>query len=137
MSETLARRLVIPKPQGLAAVRLTLPEPPSANRWWRKWKNRMVLSTEARDYKAFVLVKAVASLGFHRSAFPLFRPQPVAVTITWDRKRKSGDLDKRLGVLLDSLQGIAYQNDSQIVKLVATRTDHGTGTVEVLVEAWS
>ena len=27
---------------------LRLPEPPSANRWWRKFRNRMVLSPEAR-----------------------------------------------------------------------------------------
>jgi hypothetical protein len=32
-------------------------------------------------------------------------------------------LDKRLGVLLDSLQGVAYENDSQIVELHATRSD--------------
>lgn len=114
---------------------LTLPEPPSANRWWRKWKNRMVLSTEARQYKAFALVRVVAATGLHASRFPLFPTAPIRVTLTWYRGRKSGDLDKRLGVVLDALQGIGYRNDGQIVAIVAERLDRpGNPGLAVTVE---
>lgn len=114
---------------------MTLPEPPSANRWWRKWRNRMVLSPEARQYKAFALVRVIAATGLHASRFPLFPTAPIRVTVTWYRGRKSGDLDKRLGVVLDALQGIGYRNDGQIVDLVAERIDRpGDPGLTVTVE---
>jgi hypothetical protein len=95
------------------ALTFTLPEPPSANRWWRKFRNRMVLSPEARVYKSDVC-KA------HRRAE--IRGD-IAVNVTWYRGRKSGDLDKRLGVVLDALQGVAYATDAQITSLTARRID--------------
>lgn len=102
----------------MGVLRLTLPEPPSANRWWRKWKNRMVLSDEARAYKAatYLAAKRVTRK----------RPIPagdVMLTIDWYRSRRAGDLDKRLGVVIDALQGAAYENDSQVVELTARRFD--------------
>lgn len=107
---------------------LVLPVPPSANVWWRKWKNRMVLSAEARQYKADMRLLV-------RGQKCIVAPAPVRVTVRWFRARKSGDLDKRLGVLLDALQGVCYENDSQIVELHAYRADDGRGRVEVQVEA--
>lgn len=110
----------------------TLPEPPSANRWWRKFNNRMVLSPEARKYKAMVAGYQLRSdTQFHRFDFPT----TITVTVVWYRSRKSGDLDKRLGVLLDALQGVAYDNDNQIVELYAIRSDddHKNPRVEVTV----
>ena len=93
---------------------LTLPEPPSANRWWRNVNGRMVTSRAARDYKqcARALIARVPLL-----------TGPVRVSVVWYRSRKAGDLDKRLGVLLDALQGTCYENDGQIVELRATRSD--------------
>jgi crossover junction endodeoxyribonuclease RusA len=108
-------------------IELELPEPPSANRWWRNFRGRMVLSKEARDYKAMVAA-GVAGV----------RPIKgrVRIQITWERKRKSGDLDKRVGILLDALQGIAYANDKDIVKLEAERLDLPSrrGIVRVLCQ---
>lgn len=95
------------------ALTFTLPVPPSSNRWWRKWKNRMVLSDEARDYKAMV------AKAYRRAEIR----GDIAVSLTWYRERRSGDLDKRLGVVLDSLQGIAYATDAQITHLTAKRID--------------
>jgi crossover junction endodeoxyribonuclease RusA len=97
---------------------LTLPDPPSANRWWRmvtiRGQARMLVSSDARKYK-----ERVALLG-GRQKLP---DGPVRLTIDWYRERKSGDLDKRIGVLLDALQGVLYDNDSQIVELIARRHD--------------
>jgi crossover junction endodeoxyribonuclease RusA len=95
-----------------------LDEPPSANRWWRNVRGRMVLSREAREYKAMV-----ALLGQVSRATPFPKGTPVRFEMHWHRGRKSGDLDKRLGVLLDALQGVAYENDSQIVEIAARRDD--------------
>lgn len=108
-------------------IELELPEPPSANRWWRKFRGRMVLSKEAREYKAMV-----------KNAVPQQMIEgPVRLAVVWERKRKSGDLDKRLGVLLDAFQGVLYSNDGNIVRLEADRVDLPTrrGVVRVRCEA--
>jgi Holliday junction resolvase RusA-like endonuclease len=47
----------------------------------------------------------------------------VALSIIWYRGAKRGDLDNRLKVVLDSLSGVAYVDDRQIVQLTATRED--------------
>lgn len=107
---------------------LKLKEPPSANRWWRNVKGRMVTSAAAREYKQHVANECVL-----QRVKPIAAPRTVCVVIEWDRKRKSGDLDKRIGVLLDALQGSAYENDSQIVRIVAERRDGGRGEVQVTV----
>ena len=93
---------------------LILPEPPSANRWWRKFRNRMVLSAEARAYKHMVALRCLE----HRIK-PL--SGEVVVQLEWYRGRKAGDLDKRIGIVLDALQGSMYGNDAQIVRLEADR----------------
>lgn len=93
--------------------RATLPEPPSANRWWRNFRGRMVLSPAARKYKA--------NLEQLRGAFLV--EGPVKVSMDWYRGRKSGDLDKRIGIALDAMQGVFFENDSQVVELIARRHD--------------
>lgn len=95
-----------------------LDEPPSANRWWRNVGGRMVLSREAREYK-----RMVELLGRASRVTPISKATPVRFDFFWHRGRKSGDLDKRLGVVMDALQGIAYENDSQIVEITARRDD--------------
>lgn len=108
---------------------LTLPEPPSANRWWRNVGGRTVLSREAREYKAAVAVRLMML-----RVRPIPAPAAVAVSLVWFRGRRSGDLDKRVGVLLDALQGTAYDNDSQITRLAAERRDDpGHARVEVTI----
>lgn len=102
---------------------LDLPEPPSANRWWRNVNGRMVTSAEARQYKQDVLRLAVQATGKSLIRSRIAAPQLVAVELTWYRGRKSGDLDKRVGVLLDALQGIAYESDAQVAELHARRED--------------
>ena len=89
----------------------TLPEPPSANRWWRKYRNRMVLSSEARAYIRTVRETIPAQLV----------SGPVALEVEWHRGAKRGDLDKRLGIVQDAVQGLLIRNDAQVTRIVAER----------------
>jgi crossover junction endodeoxyribonuclease RusA len=96
---------------------LVLPYPPSANRYWRAVPDRgVLLSAEARRYKEDAGKQALAA-GVH----PV--DGPVALTVTLYRPAKRGDLDNRIKVLLDALNGIAYRDDSQVVELHAYRLD--------------
>ena len=108
---------------------LTLPVCPSANRWWRNVNGRMVKSLAARDYQE--LAGGIAML-CRMERIPA--PTEVEVVISWYRAKKQGDLDKRFGVMLDALQGIAYDNDSQIAELHAYRhLDRVNPRMEVIV----
>ena len=95
----------------------TLPLPPSANRYWRNWRGRMVISSEARKYKEQVS-KVLAEQGA-----VCLGDGPVAILMRVFRKIKSGDLDNRIKVVLDSLRGIVYQDDKQVVEIHAFRHD--------------
>ncbi len=99
-----------------APTRLVLPYPPSTNRYWRIFRGHAVRSAEATAYKAAVhhacLAARVRSL-----------VGPVALEVRLYRPRKAGDLDNRLKVLLDSLQGHLYADDAQVVELHAYRQD--------------
>lgn len=109
---------------------MKLPVPPSANRWWRNVNGRMVTSAAARRYK-----QAIPVLAGRQALIPA--PTEVVVTVLWYRAMKSGDLDKRLGVVLDALQGVSYESDSQIVELHAYRREDANrqGWIEVDVRA--
>jgi hypothetical protein len=122
---------------------LTLPEPPSSNRWWRmsgKGRNHLHLSDEAREYKAAVAAQAGVN------GATLFPEEALSVVVVWCRSKKMGDLDKRLGIILDALQEIrklvpaptkknpkhktaivlapgVYATDGQIVQIWARRCD--------------
>lgn len=92
------------------------PLPPSLNHYLRPLRGRMVKSTEAREYQTVVKMLAKADGATQLSG-------PVAVTVNIYRARAAGDLDNRLKVLLDSLQGVFYANDSQIRELHAYLDD--------------
>ena len=94
-----------------------LPYPPSANRYWRMGNGRMRVSTEAKQYKKHVaLVCAGADVNEPATSY-------VALRVRLYRPRKSGDLDNRLKVLIDSLNNIAWLDDEQIVYIEARRYD--------------
>ena len=117
-------RSPLPAPQ---IIRLTMPEPPSANRYWRMGRSgqggkrsHMILSSEARNYKAAGRLAYAQATGTLKVAFV---DGEIAVTLRWFRGRKSGDLDNRIKQVLDSLAGCAYTNDSQITELHCFRYD--------------
>jgi crossover junction endodeoxyribonuclease RusA len=96
--------------------RLILPPPISANRYWRKFRNRMVVSAEAKAYKQQVALIACTN-GLEMLS------GDVAIRLDVYREAKRGDLDNRIKVLLDSLQGILYADDKQIVEIHARQFD--------------
>lgn len=109
-------------------MRLTLPWPPSVNAYWRIFRNRILLSREARDFKA-----NAASVAKRAALTP--RAGPVVVTVWAFRPRRIGDLDNTLKATLDSLRGVVFVDDSQVVELHAFRRDDKENPrVEVQVE---
>ena len=107
---------------------LTLPYPPSANRYWRHFQGRTVVSQEAKDYR-----DEVAWLMLAKGAQPY--AGPIRVTLRVYRPRKARDLDNCLKVTLDAMQGGAYLSDAQIVELHALRyEDKHRPRIEVKIE---
>lgn len=98
-------------------IRLTVPLPPSTNHYWRFSRNGNYLTAQAQQYKAQVQLKAALA----HKAKPM--EGPVVVHMDVYRQRRIGDLENFQKVLLDSLQGTIYRNDSQIVEIHARRFD--------------
>lgn len=97
-----------------------LPHPISANRYWRNMRGRMVVSAEASAYKR--VVAGIATKAGMRPA-----DGPVEVSLTYHpRLTKNGvaslkrlDCDNVIKVAVDALNGIAYLDDAQVVKITA------------------
>lgn len=104
-------------------IRLTLPYPPSANVYWRMAKNRrtgypmMVKSAAANRY-----IAAVADICDPLGIKPI-KGDVVVSSLRVYRPQRSGDLDNRIKVTLDALEGFAYVDDMQVVELHAYRHD--------------
>jgi len=99
-------------------IRLTLPVCPSANDWHRVVNGRPILSKVAREY-----TEKATTLAQMQRCQKIASPRDIDVEIVWYRARKSGDVDKRGAVLLDALQGIAYDDDSQIRSYLIVREE--------------
>lgn len=106
---------------------LTLPLPPSANRYWRNYRGRMVVSDEAKTYK-------LAAGWTAKAQGAELLDGEVSMVMKFYRARKSGDLDNKIKVTLDALQGVIYADDSQVVELHAYRyDDKDNPRVEIVV----
>ncbi len=97
---------------------IELPFPPSVNHLYRRFRSRVVLSSEGRAYRDTV-ASALAALGVR----PLAGPLEVEIDLyPPDRRRR--DADNPIKILADSLQhGGAFEDDSQIVRLVVEKKD--------------
>lgn len=100
-------------------IALTLPVPPSVNAYWRKYRNRIVVSEAGQAYK-------LAVAGICRCQQIETLHGEVAVTVRVYRKEKRGDTDNYLKVLLDALKGFTYQDDKQITEIHIYRFDDRT-----------
>lgn len=102
-------------------MKLELPYPVSANRYWRSfvpkgWKRAVVHpSDEARAYKRECAWLAKAA-GFK----PLGGAVELHILLI-PANRVCMDLDNALKVSIDALRGIVYEDDAQVYRIVAER----------------
>lgn len=110
-----ARAVLQPKPECVL-----LPYPISANRYFRNFRGRMVISSEARAYKKQVAWTFTA-LGIEPASGDVSLTVKLhpKLTKTGVASRTLIDLDNALKVVFDALQGVLYVNDRQIKKLRA------------------
>jgi crossover junction endodeoxyribonuclease RusA len=113
---------------GAGMMTFTLPFPVSANRYWRTFRNRVVKSDEARKYQdaAGWLAKAAGVQEIDGS---------VGLELRIYRPQRRGDLDNRIKVLLDAMQGILYADDGQVSEIHAY-LDDDKHAPRVEVRAW-
>jgi crossover junction endodeoxyribonuclease RusA len=109
---------------------ITLPYPPSSNRYWRHAGGRTYRSKEAVDY-----INLVGALCIEARVKPV--ADTVRVSVEIFRPAKRGDLDNCLKVLLDSLRGYAFVDDAQVIEIHAMRfDDKASPRAVVTVERW-
>lgn len=113
-------------------IELTLPYPPSVNRYWRSVKGRVLISKEGREYRDEVC----ELIG---NGYPTYT-LPVAVEINAympDKRRR--DLDNILKALLDALTHAGViADDALIDRLILTRAglDRTGGRIELTLQHW-
>lgn len=135
----------------VAPMRLVLPSPLSANRYWRSFVPRhgsraiVVVSDEAKAYRQTVHALALQAgvrkpitgrVALTVRMYPA-RPQDWAKRAAkdpdgWDDTVRSIDLDNALKVLLDALKNVAFEDDSWVRKIDAERMEpdeHGARVV--------
>lgn len=95
--------------------RLQLPYPISANVYWRFVNGRPLVSHEARKYKNLVQHKALVQRVEKLDG-------AIALRIEFFPKTKGRrmDLDNCQKIVIDALQGVAYDNDSAVVDIHTT-----------------
>jgi crossover junction endodeoxyribonuclease RusA len=101
-----------------------LPVPPSVNHYLRRTRYGVTLTEKAREFKDIVRLTVHGKMmtGNIRMDVRYFRP------------RRAGDIDGPLKLVQDSLQGILYENDKQIVELHVYRfDDKDNPRIEVIV----
>jgi crossover junction endodeoxyribonuclease RusA len=112
-------------------VKFTLPYPPALNHLYATFRGRRILSRKGRAYKAMVGILIAGARG-------AVICDPVSVSVKLYRPQRRGDLDGALKSLLDSMTGLVYQDDDQIVRIVAERfDDKNNPRAEVTVEPMS
>jgi len=111
------------------AITLTLPWPPSVNKYWRTFQGRMIISAEGRSYRKAVadqvLIQRGAKhyMGKLRVNIEAFRP---------DNRRR--DLDNLLKAVLDGCTHAGvWEDDSNIVDLRIYWADSIGGMLKVKV----
>ncbi|ENS9376478.1 TPA: RusA family crossover junction endodeoxyribonuclease [Neisseria gonorrhoeae] len=120
----IGRRPVDATGRGMRVIRLILPYPVSANRYWRIWRNRAVRSAEAAAYKETVRRIAQGAGAMPSEGFVAVRLRLIPKANKDGGANKTViDLDNALKVTLDALQGVAYHNDRQVRRIAADYAD--------------
>lgn len=110
-------------------ITITIPWPPSVNKLWRVWNRRIILSTEARDYK-----RTIKQLYYTWDKVNLDGRLKILIN-AFPPDKRDRDLDNLLKITLDSLQGAGlFKNDSKFddVHILRNKTVKG-GILEVYI----
>jgi crossover junction endodeoxyribonuclease RusA len=108
-------------------MKLMLPYPPSANHYWRKWNNRMVISREGREYRDEVCA-LLSSAGGGSIRKPPSNGRIALKMDAFPPDRRRRDLDNLQKPLLDALQHAGvYEDDSQVDLLLSCRRERREG----------
>lgn len=95
-------------------VKLTLPWPPSVNRYWRNVNGRTIMAADGRRYREEVLWKTGASSGSFTT--------PVSVVIlAWYPDRRRRDIDNILKAPLDALTHAGIWSDDSLIESLSIR----------------
>jgi Holliday junction resolvase RusA-like endonuclease len=97
-------------------ITLTLPYPPSANKRLAVVNGRLIKTAAHRAY-----VEEAGWIARNAVSTPL--EGRVAVSVDIYRPRKVGDVDNGIKIVLDSLTGITWFDDEQVVTLHVERYD--------------
>jgi crossover junction endodeoxyribonuclease RusA len=118
---------------------ITLPYPPSANRYLRHTSRGTYRTAEADRYCAAVQQIAAASVaGKHNGRVSLLAKLHPKATKTGVASKTRMDLDNCIKVACDALQGVLYDNDRQIERIsieIGAPMCGGALSVEVLAIA--
>lgn len=102
----------------LSPISFLLPTPPGANRLWRSYQGRTVKSPLARAWQAQAALLAKA-----KGIQPTQGSIALAIVLH-PRQTKTGqaskirlDVDAPIKATLDALQGVAYADDKQVIRV--------------------
>lgn len=94
-------------------IELTLPWPPSVNRYWRTFQGRMIISAEGRSYR-----KAVADQVLIQRGAKHYEGKMRVEIQAWRPDNRRRDLDNLLKAVLDACTHAGvWVDDSNIVDL--------------------
>ena len=111
------------------AITLTLPWPPSVNKYWRTFQGRMIISAEGRSYR-----KAVADQVMIQRGAKHYEGKLNVVIEAWRPDNRRRDLDNLLKAILDALTHAGvWVDDGLIVDLRIYWADSIGGMLKVKV----
>jgi crossover junction endodeoxyribonuclease RusA len=110
-------------------IELTLPWPPSVNRYWRTFQGRMIISAEGRAYREAVADHVLKQRGAKNLAGKL-----VVEIEAWRPDNRRRDLDNLLKAALDGCTNAGvWEDDSNIVDLRIYWAEHIGGMLKIKV----
>jgi len=110
---------------------LVLDLPPTLNHTYIPTRKGMRKSEEAKAWQTYSGITATQTL--RKNSLESDLKGKYALSITYYLKRDR-DIDGSLKLLLDSLQGIVYENDSQVVKLIVEKWKSNNPRMEVIIK---
>ena len=110
-------------------ITLTMPWPPSVNKYWRTFQGRMIISAEGRSYR-----KAVADQVFIQGGAKNYTGKLRVVIEAFRPDKRRRDLDNLLKAVLDGCTHAGvWEDDSNIVDLRIYWADTVGGMLKVKV----